>query len=101
MFEKLLNKLGYIKEETIDDNYCLFRVASMVGDPTEYEISEELETEFFRDLSKIEVAHKYFDATLAKDMQREFSAPLEQRDLIHGAFARIAYLKSKLVKYNK
>lgn len=98
MLDKLMNKLGYTKTNKLTYDYHLYEVAKMVGDPTEYVLSKELEEQFFRDLSSVDNINNFLDATMAKDMQREFSGDVSQRDLVHGAFARTTYLKMGIRK---
>lgn len=93
MFEKLLNKLGYSKTVELTPEDHMYQVARMIGDPTDYVLTKEIEEQFFRDLAQVDRINDFLDATMAKDMQRGFAGDVSQRDLVHGAFARTTYLK--------
>lgn len=97
MLEKVLKYLGYIKETRIDEYFLADYYARLVGDPTDSEISRKDEQAFFTDLARIDNARDFLRATMARDMQRYFSAPDEKsRNIIQGAFARTVYLRGKL-----
>lgn len=71
-------------------------MAKLIGDPTEYTIEKKQEEAFFNDLSRVDGVREFLKATMAKDMQRDFGATPDQRQIIRGAFARTAYIKSRL-----
>lgn len=100
MIKSILRKLGYIHESELTNEYILYAAANIIGDPVEYEFTAKQEEELFGDLSKVNGFSEYLNATMAKDMQRYFSSPREQLDIIQGAFARTAYIKSRIVKQN-
>lgn len=101
MIEKLLNKLGYIRKDRINEDYLCQELSKYIGDPTEFSIEPEQEKKLFQELSRIYGINEYLKATMAKDMQRDFGSPQDQRQLIRGAFARTAYIKSKVLEANK
>lgn len=94
--KKILRKFGFIHESELTQEFLLLEIGKIIGDPMEYSIPKKFEEQFFKDLAAIDRIHEYLDATLAADMRREFSSPIEQRDLIHGAFSRTAYIKGKI-----
>ena len=102
MFEKLLNRFGYIKQSSITEDFIITEVAKLIGDPHEYSISEELDADFFRDISNTEHGMEYLKATAAKDMIRHFAAETDKdRWLTRGAFIRTVYLMNRIKKANK
>lgn len=100
MLKQLLRKLGYIHESELTEDFLCYEIAKIIGDPREYSIEKKQEDLIFADLGRIEGIAMFLNATMAKDMQRDFASTPDQRQLIRGAFARTAYLKSKLVKKN-
>lgn len=101
MIKKILRRLGYIHESELTEDFLCGEIARMVGDPTEYTLEKKQEDLFFKDLSRVEGVQEYLRATMARDMQRDFAATNEQRPIIRGAFARTAYLRSRLSKSGK
>lgn len=99
MIQQLLSRFGYLHESKITENYLGKRYGELIGDVNNYGIEKEMEGELFNDLSVVNGIKEYLDATMANDMQRYFAATDEkQRDIVRGAFARTAYLKSRLNK---
>lgn len=97
MLEKILKHLGYIKELRINEYYLADYYGKLVGDPTDSDITKADEDSFFKDLARVDKARDFFKATMARDMQRYFSAPDQKsRDVIQGAFARTVYFRGKL-----
>lgn len=97
MIDKVLKYFGYIKESDINEFYLADYYGRLVGDPTDSDIGVKDEQNFFRDLAKVDNARDFLKATMARDMQRYFSAPDEKsRNVIQGAFARTVYLRGKL-----
>ena len=101
MIRGILNKWGYIHESEITDDFCALRLAEAVGDPMEYSIEPKEEEAMFKDLSNIEHLPAYLTATLARDMQRSFASPEDQRQLVRGAFARTADFRTKIRNINQ
>lgn len=97
LLRKILSKLGYIHSSELTEEFLLTKLAWFV-DVERDEISEKLEKQIFSDMAQIENINYYLNSTMAKDMKREFTSGPEQRATIHGAFARTAYFKSKLLK---
>lgn len=101
MIQRLLNRLGYTHKSQMDLNFYLNGVSTVIGDPTDYTLTKEIEEQFFKDLSAVDNINSFLDATLAADMQREFSAQEDmQRHLIKGAFGRTSYFKMGVKKAN-
>lgn len=99
MIEKLLNKFGYVKGVKATYEYHITEAAKYLGDPTDFSLTKEVEEDFFKDLSQIPNVGNFLDATLAADMQREFSCTEEnQRHLVKGAFGRTLYFKKGIKK---
>lgn len=105
MIQKLLNKLGYFKEEQVRDlekdpftpEELGFLYAQTLGDVTEYTIEPKQEKELFEKLRKIEGLFDYLRATTAKDIQRYFMASSDsQREAVKGALGRTIYFKNKV-----
>jgi hypothetical protein len=101
MIRKILKFFGFIHESELTEDYLCVRLAQYIGDPHEYEIDKEHELRFFRELSSLDGSTEYFKATMAKDMQRAFGAPDDQKKMIQGAYARTAYFRSKMRESNK
>lgn len=97
MIGKLLNKFGYFKPMEITEEDVFQALGRIVGNPTDYEVPKELEDNIFQDLSRVDGITDYLKATMAMDMQRDFAATPDQKDLIHGAFSRTAYLRSRIL----
>lgn len=93
MIEKILNHFGYIPKEK-----ALEEVALLAGNPRDYPELKKIEEDIFKDLAQVPDIDSFLDITMGYDMQREFSAPDEQRPIVHGAYARTAYLKSGIKK---
>lgn len=99
MLNKLLKKLGYVKIDEMTYEFHLSQVAKLLGDPTDYKITPEIESKFFNEMSRVENVNGFLDATLAADMQREFSCTDDtQRHLVKGAFGRTLYFKRGIKK---
>lgn len=96
LIEKILSRYGYIHRDKLTEDFLCFELAKTIGDPTEYSIEPKQEEYFFRDFARIDGARDYLRATMAKDMQRDFGATPDQRQLIRGAFARTSYFLSKI-----
>jgi hypothetical protein len=101
MIDKLIRKLGYIKKEDLTEEYLCHELAKIVGDPTQSSVESDQEKKIYADLARIHGILDYLRDVMAKDMQRDFSAPVDQKQLIRGAFARTAYIKGKIVEINK
>lgn len=102
MIEKLLGLFGYEKARDIpeltEQELC-YKLACKLGDITEYKIDPSEEAQIFKLLADVEGFGNYLRATLAKDLQRHFTASTEkQRDNIMGAVGRTVYLRSKLMQ---
>lgn len=90
----ILNKLGYIHESQMTYVYHMGEVAKYLGDPTEYGYTKKQEQQFMKDLAAIDGVNAFLDATLAADMQREFSSQEDSfRQLVKGSFGRTIYFK--------
>lgn len=102
MIEKLFRKLGYVRIEDITYEVHLNEVCKGIGDPTEYTITEELQNDFMQSMSQIPDIDRFLDATLAADMQREFSCENDdQRHITKGAFRRTLYFKKGIINARK
>lgn len=101
MIEKFLHKLGYLHKSELTEEFLCLELGKFVGDPTDNTIEKEQEEEVFRDLARIDGFKNYLKNTMARDMQRDFGATPDQRQMIHGAFARTAYMKGKILEVNK
>lgn len=99
--KNILGRFGFIHSEDITEQFLYYEVAKLIGDPTDYTIEPEQEETLFRDLSRVDGFSEYLRATMAKDMLRDFSSGEGQHQLIHGAFARTAYLRSKMASSNE
>lgn len=97
MIEKILKRLGYIKESSITEADIYKYLGRVVGNPVDYDMPKKLEDNIFEDLSRVDGIMDYLKATMAMDMQRDFAATADQKDMIHGAFSRTAYLRSKIL----
>lgn len=98
--EKILNKFGYYKHrQTFTDSEICLMFAEMIGDPSEYTITEKQQREIFDKLSVVEGLNDWLRATIARDLQRYFAAEDDfVRATVKGAIGRTAYLKSLLTK---
>jgi hypothetical protein len=95
--EFILERLGYIKKERITLDYINEEYGRLIGNPTDYSISKELDQEFYDNLRRIDGVRDYFKATAAKDMLRYFQATgAEEQSVVRGAFARTMYILGKL-----
>lgn len=96
-----MEKLGYIHKDEMTYEFHLGEVAKQLGDPTDYGLTKKIKEQFFQDLSQLPDANKFLDATLAADMQREFSSADDiQRSLVKGAFGRTLYFKQGIKQAN-
>ena len=99
MIKSILNKLGYIHESEVTEEFLGLKYGEIIGDTSDYGIETKEEKDFFIDFSRIESASEFLKATAAKDMQRYFAATDEkQRDMARGAFARTVYFRAQLSK---
>jgi hypothetical protein len=90
---------GFVKLSDLTYDYHISEASKLLGDPTEYEITPQFESRFFKDLSSVDGINLFLDATLAADMQREFSCTDDnQRHLVKGAFGRTLYFKKGVKK---
>lgn len=92
----VLHKLGYTHQSEITEDYLCYELAKYIGDPNEYTIDQKLEEEFFNGLARVNYVNEYFKSMMAKDMQRDFGSADDSRQMIRGAYARTAYLKSRM-----
>lgn len=96
---KILNRFGFYHSSQVDLNFVLNKIVEHVGDPRDYGLNKKVEEQVFRDMSRVENINKFLNATLAADIQREFTCQDDtQRGLIKGAFGRTAYFKSGIMK---
>lgn len=93
---KVVEKTVY-KEEPKDESEMMLMFAESLGDISETKMEPEYEEKLFAELQSVDYLRDYLRATIARDMQRYFAATNdEQRQLIKGAIARTAYLRSRL-----
>lgn len=98
MLKKLLAHLGYIHKSELTEEFLLLEVSKLVNQDGLEVFPKKLEEELFRDLSLVDNFLPYLNQTMINDMQREFSGPKEQKDVVVGAYSRTAYLKGRLLK---
>ena len=93
----LLKKFGYVKINELTEIEKLDLIIYAFGNPSNCEVSEQLDKEFFTDLSKIDTAAEYLKNTAGKDISRYFAAKDEsERMVVRGGFLRTAYLLKKI-----
>jgi len=94
--EKVVEKTVY-KEQPKSEQEMMLAFAEFIGDINETKIEPEYESRLFTEMANVDYIQDYLRATIARDMQRYFAATNdEQRQLIKGAIARTAYLRSRL-----
>jgi len=99
MIDKLLKKFGYIKEINLSPMDVNKMFAAQFGDVSDYVIDRKQQEELFQDLKEVEGFTDYLKATIAKDIQRHFSAGTEkEQDIIKGATSRTAFFLTNLTK---
>lgn len=99
MLKKIMRLFGFVKLSDLTYDFHISEAGKLLGDPTDYGITTEVESKFFKDLSTVEDINLFLDATLAADMQREFSCTDDnQRHLVKGAFGRTLYFKKGVKK---
>lgn len=100
MFERLLNKLGYIKDAAVrtseyTEDELAFMLAERLG--VLDEIDPEYEKKIFADLKGTDGLISYLREAAARDKDRYFGAATKEEQLIiRGSFARTMYLKAKI-----
>ena len=108
MIEKLLNKLGYVRAEVMNEtieilhdyNTCTedelaFMLAEKLG--VQDNIDSDYEKKIFADLKNTDGLVQYLKEAAARDKDRYFGASTPQEQLvIRGAFARTMFLKAKI-----
>ncbi len=94
MLDKILKRFGYIREDSVTEDYMLGR---LIGSPIGVSISKEEDQAFFDSFKSVEHGKAYLKATVAKDILRYYGATDEkERNIIQGAARRTIYFLSKL-----
>ena len=101
MIRKILNYFGFIHKSELTEAFLCLEIGKIIGNPSEYSIEPKQDEFLFRDLARIDGINEWLTATMARDMQRDFAGQKEQSALVHGAFARTAYIKGKILASNK
>lgn len=85
------------KKETKPED--AFAKALEIGNIEDINLTKEGEDTILADLAGIDGILDYLRDTMSKDIKRYFAAQTEkERDIIRGAFARVAYLRAEIVK---
>lgn len=98
-----MNKLGYYKhKQTFTEEEIARMFAEDIGDVSEYTVKQEEQNKIFAKLSEVDGFRDWLRATSAKDIQRYFAAEDDNvRQVVKGATARTAYIRSLLSKTNE
>ena len=95
---KVIEKTVY-KDEPKTEEEKMLAFAELVGEIDETRIDPDKEDALFKELANVDHLADYLRNAIARDMQRYFAATNdEQRQMIKGAIARTAYMRSKIMK---
>jgi hypothetical protein len=93
-----LKRFGYIHESELTEEYLCLEIGKLIGDTKEAVVDKKAEEVFFQDMARVDRVDEILRSIMAKDMIMDFSATGEQRPLIHGAYARTAYIHGRIMK---
>ena len=98
MIDKILNKFGYIRVSSIDEQKIMELYANTVKDFS-LDIDDKTKELVIEDMKKIENISELFDAYLVRDMRSYFSAHTDrEREAIRGSYNRTLNFKSLMQK---